>query len=220
MATITTKYSVGDTVYHGATKTVRKRHSCPDCLGTQKWKATSPAGSEYEFSCPRCSAQYNADRDLMLDYSAFVPFVNKLTIGSIQVNTAPFSYDSGNRYMCLETGVGSGSVYDEDKLFETEEDATRAAQALADVQNVEVEWVAKLYDKTLTVSDYQLENAALKAATQEKSRASSLLWNLSDLFGKIDEAETKDEILEAVSWYREYDWSRDKEAASKETEAA
>lgn len=220
MATITTKYSVGDTVYHGATKTIRKRHSCPDCLGTQKWKAASPAGGEYEFSCPRCSAQYNADRDLMLDYSAFVPFVNKLTIGSIQVNTAPFSYDTGNRYMCLETGVGSGSVYDEDKLFETEEDATRAAQTLADVQNVEVEWVAKLYDKTLRVSDYELENAALKLAKQEKSRASSMLWNLADLFGRIEDADDKQAILEAVKEYREYEWEQDKTAASKEMEIA
>ncbi|MBZ9894204.1 hypothetical protein LB545_07585 [Mesorhizobium sp. BR1-1-6] len=216
MATITTKYSVGDTVYRAGTTSERKRHPCPDCMGSHKWKAISPAGSEYEFSCPRCSAQYNSDRDLTLDYSAYVPSVERLTIGSIQVNTAPMSYDTGNRYMCLETGVGSGSVYNEKDLFETEEAATVAAQALADGQNTTVDWVVKLYNKSLKISDYQLENAALKLAAEAKSRASFMLWNLTDLFGRIEDAEDKEAILEAIKDYREYDWESDK----KEIEVA
>lgn len=220
MATLTTKYSVGDTVYHASTTSERKRHPCPDCMGAGKWKATSPAGSEYDFPCPRCSAQYNADRDLTLDYSAYVPFVYRLTIGSIQVNTAKGSYDEGSRYMCLETGVGSGSIYDEARLFETEEEAAKAAQALADGQNVSVEWVVKLYDKSLRVSDYQLENAALKLAKEAQSRASSMLYGLGYLFTEIEEAADKEAILEAVESYKQYDWSRDKERAAKETEDA
>lgn len=220
MATLTTKYSVGDTVYWAGTVSTRKQHPCPDCKGARKWKAVSPAGSEYEFSCPRCSAQYNSDRDLTLDYSAYVPLVNKLTVGSIQVNTAPGSYDTGNRYMCLETGVGSGSVYDEDRLFETDDEAMQAAQGLADGQNVSVEWIVKLYDKSLKISDYQLENAALKLAAQEKSRAGSMLWSLGDLFGRIEEAADKDAILEAVKEYREYEWEGDKKRASEALETA
>lgn len=214
MATLTTKYSIGDVVYFASTVAESKRHPCPDCKGERKWKATSPAGGEYEFSCPRCSAQYNSDRDLMLDYSALVPSVSRLTIGSIQVNTAKGSHDEGARYMCCETGVGSGSVYNEDRLFETEEEATRKAQALADGQNVSVEWIVRLYDKSLRISDYQLENAALKLAKEEKSRASSMLWGLGDLFNTIEEAADKDAILEAVDWYKTYDWSRDKEKAA------
>ncbi|TGT76742.1 MULTISPECIES: hypothetical protein [unclassified Mesorhizobium] len=220
MATLTTKYSVGDTVYHASTTSERKRHPCPDCQGTRKWKATSPAGSEYEFSCPRCAASYNSDRDLTLDYSAYVPFVTRLTIGSIQYNTAIGSYDSGARYMCYETGIGSGSVYDEARLFETEDEATKAAQAMADDQNVNVEWVATLYDKTLKISDYQLENAALKLAHEAKFAARRMLYGMGDLFAQIKEASGKDEILEAVEAYETYDWSRDKEAASEATEAA
>jgi hypothetical protein len=219
MATITTKYSVGDTVFRAGTVSSRKQHPCPDCLGSRKWKATSPAGTEYEFGCPRCAAAYNSDRDLQLDYQAYVPSVEQLTIGSIQVNTAPFSYDAGNRYMCRETGVGSGSVYNEDDLFETEEAATIAAQMKADEQNATVQWVVKLYDKSLKISDYQLESAALKLAAQQKSRASSMLWNLADLFGRIEEAGDKDAILEAVKEYQEYEWEGDKKEAAKEMEA-
>lgn len=218
MATITTKYSVGDTVFRAGTISERKQHPCPDCKGLRKWKATSPAGGEYEFSCPRCAASYNADRDLTLDYSAFVPSVERLTIGSIQVNTAPMSYDTGNSYMCRETGVGSGSVYRENDLFETEEAATLAAQFKANEQNTTVEWIVKLYNKSLKISDYQLESAALKLAAQQKSRASSMLWNLTDLFGRIEDADDKDAILEAIKEYREYEWQSDKDEAAKEME--
>lgn len=220
MATLTTKYSVGDVVYYAATTTEKKRHPCPDCQGVRKWKATSPAGGEYEFDCPRCSASYNSDRDLMLDYSAFVPYVQKLTIGSIQVNTAKGAYDEGSRYMCVETGIGSGSIYDEANLFSTEDEATAAAQVIADGKNVSVDWVVKQYDKTLRVSDYQIENAALKQATDAKRAARSMLYGLGYLFQQIKDASDKDEIIEAVEAYEEYDWSKDKEDADKEMEAS
>lgn len=209
MATITTKYSVGDTVFYSATNTERKKHPCPDCKGSGKWAAQSPAGSEYSFACPRCSASYNSDRDLTLDYSAAVPSVRHLTIGSIQYNSHYGSYDHGARYMCNETGVGGGSVYNESDLFETEAEALTAAHAKADETNSTSEWIVKLYNKTLNISDYELHSAAMNAAKEEKRRASGLLWNLTDLFSKIEDAETKDEILEAVSDYKEYDWQRD-----------
>jgi hypothetical protein len=220
MATITTKYSVGDTVFRAGTTSVRKQHPCPDCKGARKWKATSPAGGVYEFACPRCASSYNSDRDLQLDYSAYVPSVEQLTIGSIQVNTAPMSYDTGNRYMCRETGIGSGSVYNEDDLFETEEAATQSAQFKANEKNTTVEWIVKLYNKSLAISDYQLDSAALKLAKQEKSRASSMIWNIGDLFGRIEDADDKDAILEAIKEYREYDWQSDKDEAAKEMEPA
>lgn len=216
MATITTKYSVGDVVYHASVVSTRKKHDCPDCLGKREWIAKSPAGGEYKFSCPRCTASYQSDRDLSLDYSAYAPVAGKLTIGSIQVNTAHGSYDHGNRYMCRETGVGSGSVYDEARLFETEEQALAAAQAMADEQNSTSEWIVQLYNKTLSLSDYQIENAKMKLADEAKSRANSMLWNLGYLFDQIDEADDKDAILECIQYYREYDWQRDKDKIANE----
>jgi hypothetical protein len=211
MATITTKYSIGDKVFYPSTTTERKQHPCPDCKGSRKWEAKSPAGGEYTFACPRCAASYNSDRDMTLDYSASVPVVRSLTIGSVQFNTAPSSYDHGARYMCQETGVGSGNVYNEKDLFLTEEEALGAAKIKADLSNVTTEWIVQLYNKSLKVSDYQLESALLRKAKDEQSRASSMLWNLGELFETIQEADDKDAILEAVEEYKKYDWSRDKE---------
>lgn len=209
MAVIETKYSVGDVVYHAGTTTTRKQHPCPDCKGERKWRALSPAGSEYEFACPRCSASYNSHRDLMLDYTAHVPHVQRLTIGSVQFNSADGSWDSGARYMCHETGVGSGSVYKESDLFETEEAALEVSHLLAAQRDKSLDWCAKLYDKTLEISDYQLENAMMKGAKDFKSRASSLLYNIADLFDTIQEAADRDAILEAVDDYKRYSWERD-----------
>lgn len=211
---IETRFSVGDSVFCASTTVERKQHPCPDCLGSRKWKATSPAGAEYEFACPRCAASYQSNRDISLDYSEHVPLVRPLTIGSVQVNTAPGSWDHGNRYMCRETGVGSGTVYNEDDLFGTEEGALEAAKLKAAEANKSSEWIVKLYNQTLSISDYQLDSATMKSANDEASRARSMLWNLGDLFGKIDESADKDEILEAVEDYKRFDWSRDKEKAA------
>ncbi len=213
MATLTTKYSIGDVVWRAGTTTERKQHPCPDCNETRKWKAISPAGGEYEFRCPRCAASYSSDQDMSLAYTASVPSVQRLTIGSIQYNTEPGSYDHGARYMCRETGVGSGSVYNEDELFETEEAATVAAKAKAAVQDVSVEWIAKLYNKTLEVSDYELESAKLKQAKEAASHARGLLWNLEDLFGRIAEASDKHDILAIIEDYKSWDFESDREKA-------
>lgn len=219
MAVIETKFSVGDAVWHAGTTTEAKQHPCPDCKGEKKWKVISPAGGEYTTACPRCSAFFNSDREMMLTYTAHVASVRRLTIGSIQYNSHPGSYDHGARYMCVETGVGGGSVYDEGRLFATEDEARVAAELIASNANSEVEWIAKLYNKTLEISDYQLESAALKVAKDERSRASSLLYNLSDLFEAIEEADDKDAILEAVDEYKKYTWERDKREAAQGIEA-
>lgn len=217
MATLTTKYSIGDVVYRSFTMTERKQHPCPDCLGSRKWKATSPAGGEYEFRCPRCAASYTSNNDISLWYTASTPAVQRLTIGSIQVNTAPSFDREGNQYMCHETGIGSGSVYYESDLHETEEAALLSAKAQADHNNATVEWIVKIYNKALEISDYELDNATLKLAKDKASNARSMLYGLNDLFERIKEDDsTRETILEAVDDYKRYDWSRDREKAGLE----
>lgn len=210
MAVIETKFSIGDVVYCAGTETARKQHPCPDCNGTRKWSVTSPAGGNYEIGCPRCTTRYLSDRDLSLDYTAHVPRVQRLTIGSVQFNSAPGSYDSGSRYMCLETGVGSGSVYNEGRLFATEAAALAAAEAMAALANSEQNWIVTLYNKSLEISDYQLEHAKAKAADDYKRKIGSMFWNVSELFDAISEAADKDAILEAIDDYKSFTWERDK----------
>lgn len=207
---IETKYSIGDKVWLASTTTERRQHDCPDCNNTKQWKAISPAGEEYTFACPRCSASYKSNHELSLDYSAFTPTVRQLTIGSVRHNSHPGSYDHGTQYMCVETGVGGGSVYDEAKLFPTKEEAEIAAALMAADQNKTTDWIVKLYNKSLEISDYQLSSAAMQSAKEAESKARSLLWNLNDLFEQISEADDKDAILELVDDYKQFTFERDK----------
>lgn len=220
MAVIETKYSVGDVVYRAGTTTTAKQHPCPDCGDSRKWKAVSPAGNEYEFACPRCGARYLSNDDLSLKYTAHVADVQRLTIGSVRFNSASGSWDQGARYMCRETGVGSGTVYAEEDLFETKEAAQAAAETKAATANVTIPHIVERYNKTLELSDYQLENAALKQAAKLKSRAGSMLWNMNELFTNIEEADDKDAILEAIEDYKRWRWERDKSAAVEPEQAA
>lgn len=208
MATIETKYSIGDVVYQATTATELKQHPCPDCGDTRKWKAVSPAGNEYEFPCPRCSTSYQANDPLSLKYSAHVPCVNRRTIGSVRFDSESGHW-GGTNYMCVETGVGGGTIYREEDLFDNEADATRAAEVKAAHSNVTVKHIVERYNKTLELSDYQFENALLKDAADQKSRAGPLLWNLNDLFAAIDEASDKDAIMDAVDEYKRWYLERD-----------
>jgi hypothetical protein len=196
MAVIETKFSIGDVVYFASTKTERKQHPCPDCLGTKKWKAISPAGSEYQFDCPRCSASYRADHDLSLDYTIFAPTARRLTIGSVRTDSA-----GGTQYMCLETGVGSGSLFDEDRLFSAEDEALKHAQALADnANNGGVPWVAEQYNKTLEVNDYQLSDGREHL---EATRARRLSYKLGELQDDISSCQSMDDVKRLVESFKE-----------------
>lgn len=216
MTVIETKYSVGDTVWLAATTTTQKQHNCPDCLGSRKWEAKSPAGDDFTFSCPRCTANYSAHDELSLTYTAHAPRVERLTIGSVRVNTADTERgDEPVSYMCRETGVGSGTVYRQSQLFPSKDEAEKSAALLAKTRDKEVSWVAKRYDRTLQISDYQITNAAMQCATRERHAAGRLLWTLSELFDAIQEADDKDAILEAIDEYKSRDWARDKAAAEQ-----
>lgn len=212
MAVIETKYSVGDVAYLASTTTERKQHPCPDCKGTRKWTATSPAGEEYAIPCPRCSKLYRGMDELSLDYSASVPIVRRLTIGSVRTDSHRSGNDAPVTYMCQETGVGSGNIWNEGDLFPSEAEALKAAAIKAALSNETTPWIVKRYNQSLEISDYQLTSAAMKAAKDYKSRASSLLWNLTDLFAAIEEADDKDAIQEAVAEYKEWHWKRDLKA--------
>jgi hypothetical protein len=113
MTNFTTKYNIGDQVYYS--KVVQKdfKAPCPDCLDTRKWKAVSPAGNTLEMNCPRCSAYYQPPAEMRLNYMKYVGQPQTLTIGSAMLNTA----EDEPRYMCEETGVGSGAIYPESQLF-------------------------------------------------------------------------------------------------------
>lgn len=192
MATITTKFSIGDTVYHATTTTESKRHPCPDCLGARKWQTKSPAGREYEFGCPRCSSGYISDRDISLDYSTFVARASRLTIGQVRAQSGG---DEKHEYMCHETGIGSGTLYNEDNLFASEAEALDAATIKAAAQNAMTPWVVELFNKSLRVCDYQLSDAAAKVEQDRLAKIRvTLNYLIEDIRGCISIEEVQREI--------------------------
>jgi hypothetical protein len=151
---IKSKYSVGDTVYYSGLISLQKKLDCPDCFGEERWTTTSPAGIEYWFDCPRCSSNYLSDRKMSLSYLGFKANVEALTIGSVRFDS---SKDDGKyTYMCKETGVGSGTVYDQDDLFLTRDEATNKAERKADDQEKSNPSSVAQYAGALSVCDYQL----------------------------------------------------------------
>lgn len=209
MAVITTKFDVGDTVWHASLTTTKHQHKCPDCLGSGKWAAESPAGATFVVSCPRCTDIYMSNRSLSLNYAQWTPQVSKLTIGSVRANTviSGEAYDSGHQYMCLETGIGSGSIYREDDLFSTEEAARAQGEARAAVNNAEASgWVAKQYSETAKFSDYQLKDAAIEAA---EGKRSAMAYSVQYLLEDLEGATSINEVKETIERWR----ARDAEAA-------
>ena len=120
-----TKYNIGDVVYAAGVRGGERKTTCPDCLGQRAWQCHTPAGEDFYVPCGTCYSAW-ASTGYLTSYCTD-PRVERLTIGSVQ-------YDShGNeiRYMCRETGVGSGTLWHEDSLFVTEGEAMTAAVALA-----------------------------------------------------------------------------------------
>lgn len=173
---IETKFQIGDVVYYATTAETVGKLPCPDCRGTRSWQAVSPGGRGYTFACPRCSTNYAAHHELSLRYNERKPATRRLTIGSVR-------YDSHDvecpvSYMCVETGVGGGSVYAESRLFAIEADALKYADGMAQDCNLKALKEGRYYHGTLEVSDYQLDLAVAKVGDARLSRIGSDIDNL------------------------------------------
>lgn len=156
MVEIAPKYKIGDTVYFRSIEQKRVRQPCPDCLDTRQWKVTTPAGEEFQVDCARCASSYWNGSGIHI--TSWHPTVRRLTIGSVRTDTAARDGETVS-YMCLETGVGSGSVYYEPLLFSSEEDALRAAEALCAEKNSDPV-AAKVIDRQKTICAYKIGAAA------------------------------------------------------------
>ena len=196
MTTLTSKFSLGQKVWFAGTKNENRRMPCPDCNDAREWKVTSPAGGEYAFPCPRCNA-YTGDSRLRLSYALYVPNVVQLTIGQIKL-----SNDSNcpEEYMCNETGVGSGTIYQLDVLFDTRDAAETAAQASADDRNFTTSSSRAELDARLEVYDYQLKDAKVRLAEEAAYRAA---YKLNDLVALISDARSIEEVESIITIFKE-----------------
>ena len=121
MAIIETKFSVGDKVYHPFTQHDHEEFTCPDCDGTKVIHVEFAGGRREEIDCVTCRDLWGHSSGKLKKPSLSVVVVC-YTIGSVGID------ERGPRYMCNETGVGSGSVYYEDTIFLTEKEAVEASE--------------------------------------------------------------------------------------------
>jgi len=123
MATFESRFSEGDIVWHYTTVSERVRTTCDSCEGRGNHRLPNTR----DVVCPKCHGIG------MMYHQPFTRYaVQQLTIGSVRYDSAPTRIGSDQEpfsYMCVETGVGSGSVYYESKLFSSEDDAVAHAEA-------------------------------------------------------------------------------------------
>jgi hypothetical protein len=106
---------------------------CPDCLGLKIWWAVLPSGDWVVVDCSTCDKHYGPTGQKTT--FKYVPFVEQLTIGAVGVEIHPRPEDGPIRYMCVETGIGSGSVYYERNVHATREEAMAAAELVVAQMN-------------------------------------------------------------------------------------
>jgi hypothetical protein len=143
---IDTKYNVGDKVWVADYERVNERLQCPDCLGRGIWLATLPSDEILKIPCPTCECGYQGSRGYVEGPYVYGPKVWQGTVGSIGVDTYASKEDERIKYMLCETGVGSGTLYDEGRLYSDEEMARLVAVSRA---NEQTEHLADQYIKGL-----------------------------------------------------------------------
>jgi hypothetical protein len=116
------KFSVGDVVYSVHVFWGEKRVTCPVCLGTREWTITTPDGETWKTDCSVCMRGFSSTGHVSEYVDQYT--IRQVTIGSVRFDTS----EKDCSYMCVETGVGSGQVYQEKNLFKEHKDAVTYAE--------------------------------------------------------------------------------------------
>jgi hypothetical protein len=124
---IETKYSIGDKVWYVSEDMLSKSIGCTVCKDTKEITIEG-----LNFQCPNCVTRHNNSRWCRRAYIS-----GSSRIGSVRYEITAEDYNKQTkieiRYMLYDTGVGSGSLWDEAKLFSSKSEA----QAWCDNQNEE-----------------------------------------------------------------------------------
>lgn len=118
--TVESKFGIGDKVYNVSNVSIeypKIRVKCDICDTTGHIHVK---GRKYP--CPQCGGKYTKDYD---NPKAHFTMPNKapLTVGMVQVRITEDEKEI--IYMCKETGIRSGTLYSENRLFATYEEAVK-----------------------------------------------------------------------------------------------
>lgn len=123
------KYQIGQEVFAARYEPREVEQQCPDCLGRKQWSVETPTGEKFEIPCGTCGYAYGCFASGVVKVPKVFPIVLTLTVGSIRIDTDDKESPVG--YMCLETGVGSGTIWNEADLFVDRTKAQAKADKLA-----------------------------------------------------------------------------------------
>ena len=212
------KYSIGDIVWRGRALQKEMTLPCPDCLGTRKWKIVTPGGSELEADCQRCTGSLHLRGVPSLKDHTFGVALERLTVGSIRVNTHHRDNEDSVQYMCQETGVGSGQVYNERMLHPTEEAARAEAQAEVAAKEAKRAATPERLEK-VKFQYLRITDAATAAADEAVWRSWYRYRNLRE---DIEEELNRDKERSSLSEVREVlkdhlDWDKDQRSNEEDT---
>ena len=171
----TPKFRKGEVVFHIQKTTKEHRAACPDCLGTKLWTVKTPAGEEFQTSCSRCGGSYGSPPLRWWEPSFTIV---RLTIGMTKIND--WGEKDDIRYMCNETGIGSGSLYDEKNLFKDEAVARDVGNLWLEQAKVEYANKAETKHNVLSkeLSAYTFMDAKVREAQHKTDVAEGKLRNL------------------------------------------
>lgn len=176
------KWRIGERIWAAHVEFGLDELDCPDCLGYGKWTVKSPAGTKGEVECPRCGGRKSLKIETRLGK------VQQLTIGSIRIDTADHRGEVVS-YMCAETGVGSGTVYEEGRLFATEEEAQQEADRRAALEMARIMESPRGDEikEFKRLAQYQLRDAMVQEAEAKERRVRFALDDLRERIGRLHE---------------------------------
>ena len=188
------KYSKGDKVFAADVEWREERITCVECEGTGQWAVKTPKGTEFEIKCQSCRER----TDCHVICMKATPVALKRTIGSIRIDT---NSEHPISYMCDETGIGSGSIYIEGKLYTDENECLAFSKDRADKMQNEWDERAKFsFDasKYIAKADFREVVSALQHEECNDLRRSMWRWGYI-LQDAGQESIVPDTVLETIS---------------------
>lgn len=118
---IETKFDLNQKVYAISQRSKTEFILCSTCGGTG---SITIKETDENLTCPKCYGRGGSNEHKALEWMVCSEsFVGKI---NVEIYDDRYRYDHENRYsyMLDSTGVGSGAIWYEEKLFATEEEAT------------------------------------------------------------------------------------------------
>lgn len=155
------KYAIGTTIFIAGIKSERRKHDCPDCLGSEAMTVVAACGELHTVKCPRCQGGFyglNFDDQIpRLDYTHYEPDVKEAKITGYCVN----EYRDGKIKYSSATSANSAYSFDEGDIITSRETAEMIAAHKAreanEKEEATVEAMKASYFANLTLNDARLE---------------------------------------------------------------